>query len=121
MASQSAASRSIATNTGNVRRNLFHHQLSRRPTSVSTTTTAQESTHDSGSDIVVRDRNGRYDVLVPTLQPVIDEDQAREDDNVDEKEKFDAMLLERYRDRSLQSGEPGGQSPGIVNTRCCCA
>lgn len=64
--------------------------------------------HDDSSDIVVRDRNGKYDVQIPTLHPVVDEDQAQEEDVASEKEKLDAMLLERYKDRSLQPGEPGG-------------
>ncbi len=64
--------------------------------------------HDDSSDIVVRDRNGKYDVQIPILHPVVDEDQAQEDDAISEKEKLDAMLLERYKDRSLQPGEPGG-------------
>lgn len=111
MTTKPAASRTAASTTGNVRRNLFHHQLSRRPTSASTSTsgtTLQESMHDDSSDIVVRDRNGKYDVQIPTLHAVVDEDQAQEEDAASEKEKLDAMLLERYKDRSLQPGEPSG-------------
>ncbi len=70
----------------------------------------QDSIHDDSSDIVVRDRNGKYDVQVPILQPVVDEDQAQEEEVAHEKEKIDTMLLERYKDRSLQPGEPGGAS-----------
>lgn len=57
----------------------------------------------------MRDRHGNYDVQVPVLQPLADEEQAQEED-VGEKEKLDATLLERYKDRSLQPGEPGGWS-----------
>ena len=64
--------------------------------------------HDDSSDIVVRDRNGKYDVQVPVLQSAMDEEQTQEEDVANEKEKLDAMLLERYKDRSLQPGEPGG-------------
>ena len=56
----------------------------------------------------MRDRNGKYDVQIPILQPDLDESQPQEEDVVSEKEKLDAMLLERYKDRSLQPGEPGG-------------
>lgn len=107
MASKIASSRTAASGTANVRRNLFHHQLSRRPTSASTSTsgtTLQESLHDDSSDIVAKDRNGNYQVQVPMLPP-LDNDQAQEDD-VTEKEKLDARLLEMYKDRSLQPGEP---------------
>lgn len=107
MTSKPTASRSAAGSTTNVRRNLFHHQLSRRPTSASTSTsgtTLQESLHDDSSDIVVKDRNGNNQVQIPMLPP-LDEDQAQEDDGT-EKEKLDARLLEMYKDRSLQPGEP---------------
>ena len=88
MASKSTASRSAATGTSSVRRNLFHHTLSRRPTSASTSTSAttlQEGSPDESSDIVVKDRHGNYQVQVPLLPP-LDEDQAQEEDSGNEKE-----------------------------------
>ena len=87
MASKSTASRSAATGSSSVRRNLFHHTLSRRPTSASTSTSAttQEGSQDEISDIVVKDRNGNYEVQVPLLPP-LDEDQAQEEDSGNEKE-----------------------------------
>ena len=57
---------------------------------------------------MVRDRNGKYDVQIPILQLAVDEEQAQEEEVANEKDKIDAMLLERYKDRSLQPGEPGG-------------
>ena len=110
MASRSAASRSTAESVGNVRRNLFHHQLSRRPTNTSISTsgsTLQESIYDDSSDIVMRDRNGNYQVQVPLLPPV-DDEQAQEEEANAEREKLDARLLEMYKDRSLQPSEPAG-------------
>lgn len=132
MASKSTASRSAATGTSSVCRSLFHHTLSRRPTSASTSTSAttlQEGSQDESSDIVVKDRNGNYQVQVPLLPP-LDEDQAQEEDSGNEKEstvgplwyqeamanartELDARLLEMYRDRSLQPHDPAGQSPII--------
>lgn len=88
MASNSTASRSAATVTSSVRRNLFHHTLSRRPTSASTSTSAttlQEGSQDESSDIVVKDGNGNYEVQVPLLPP-LDEDQAQEEDSGSERE-----------------------------------
>ena len=76
MASRTTSSR--PTNTSNVRRNLFHHHLSRRPNSVSTSTTAttlQEQEYDS--EIVTKDRNGNFEVSMPAL-PAVDEDQAQD-------------------------------------------
>lgn len=108
MASKSTASRSAATGTSSVRRNLFHHTLSRRPTSASTSTSAttlQEGSQDESSDIVVKDRNGNFEVQIPILPP-LDEDQAQEEDSGSEKEKLDARLLEMYKDRNLQPHDP---------------
>ncbi|KAM0793829.1 hypothetical protein BDR22DRAFT_895839 [Usnea florida] len=108
MASKSSASRPAASSTSSVRRNLFHHTLSRRPTSASTSTSAttlQENPQDESLDIVVKDRNGNYQVEVPHLPP-LDEDQAQEEDSGNEKEKLDARLLEMYKDRSLQPHDP---------------
>ena len=88
MASKSTISRPTAIGASNVRRNLFHHTLSRRPTSASTSTSAttlQEGPQDESLDIVVKDRNGNYQVQVPLLPP-LDEDQAQEEDSGNEKE-----------------------------------
>lgn len=112
MTSKQAVSRPGSTNTASVRRNLFHHQLSRRPTSSSTSTTATtlpESLHDDSSHIVVKDRNGKYDVQVPLLPP-LDEKQAQEEEAAIERENLDTRLLEIYKERSLQAGERAGQS-----------
>ena len=88
MASNATAPRSAAIGAPNVRRNLFHHTLSRRPTSASTSTSAttlQENPQDESLDIVVKDRNGNYQVQVPLLPP-LDEDEAQEEDSGNEKE-----------------------------------
>ena len=88
MASKPIAPRSAAIGTSSVRRNLFHHTLSRRPTSTSTSTSAttlQEGSQDESLDIVIKDRNGNYQVQVPLLPP-LDEDQAQEEDSGNEKE-----------------------------------
>ena len=132
MASKSTASRSVATGTSSVRRNLFHHTLSRRPTSASTSTSAttlQDGSQDESSDIVVKDRHGNYQVQVPLLPP-LDEEQAQDEDAGNDKEsavcrpwgqelmahrqtELDARLLEMYKDRSLQPHNPAGSFPII--------
>jgi len=88
MTSKPSSSRVTAANTAGVRRNLFHHHLSRRPTSASvstSTTTFQEPILDDSAEIVVRDRNGSYQVQVPLLPPLNDED-ALEEELTSEKE-----------------------------------
>lgn len=81
MAAKQPTSRTAANTTSHVRRNLFHHHLSRRPTSASTSTTATtlfESPQDNSSDIVMRDKNGNYEVENPSL-PVMDDEALPED------------------------------------------
>lgn len=73
---------------------------------------AEESgIHDDGSaGIVVKDRNGNYQVTVPTLPPIDDEQAAEEEEEGMEKEKMETRLLEMLRNKSLQAGEPPGRS-----------
>ncbi|MCJ1260258.1 hypothetical protein MMC22_000118 [Lobaria immixta] len=107
MASKPTSSRPPTTSTSSsVRRNLFHHHLSRRPTSTSTSTSAttlQELPQDDSSEIAVRDLNGDYQVQIPRLPPM-DDDQAQEDE-VTEKEKHEARLLEMRKNKNIQSSE----------------
>ncbi|MCJ1232738.1 hypothetical protein MMC14_000692 [Varicellaria rhodocarpa] len=70
-----------AKGQSSVRRNLFHGSLSRRPTSATSTSTSAttyiESPHDTSSEIVVRDRNGNYQISLPTL-PLVEDDPPSE-------------------------------------------
>ncbi|MCJ1368026.1 hypothetical protein MMC16_007165 [Acarospora aff. strigata] len=110
MTTRGNASRGATTTTttaSNVRRNLFSHHLGRRPTSASTSTSAttlQASPEDNSADIVIRDKNGNYQVDVP-LVPAGGEEQGPEDE-VKEKERAEARLVEMYRNRSRQPSEP---------------
>ena len=129
MAARSSSTRAPITSTAGVRRNLFHHHLSRRPTSASTstsTTTLQETIHDDSNEIVAKDSNGNIEIRVPVLPP-LDEDQVQEEDMGSERDsmfgylngsalgtddiaELEAKMLEMYKDRSLQPGEPAGES-----------
>lgn len=87
MASKPSISRAPSNAGSSVRRNLFHHHLSRRPTSASTSTSATtlpESPQEDSSEIIVKDQSGNYDVQVPLLPP-LDGEQAQ-DDEATEKE-----------------------------------
>ena len=89
MATKPAPSLSAHSSKTTVRRNLFHHQLSRRPTSTSTSmsgSTLQEPLPDNSSDIVVKDRNGNYQVDIPLLPPLDEEQMQEEDEAAMEKE-----------------------------------
>lgn len=87
MAAKQPTSRTAASTTSHVRRNLFHHHLSRRPTSASTSTTATtlfESPPDNSSDICMRDKNGNYQVEIPSM-PVMDDEALSEDPGREKK------------------------------------
>jgi len=63
---QAASAASSNRSTG-VRRNLFHHQPSRRPTTGSTSTSAEtlrlDNEHKSEtSDIVIRNKDGEFEI-----------------------------------------------------------
>ncbi|MCJ1385937.1 hypothetical protein MMC17_009062 [Xylographa soralifera] len=108
MTSQQPTSRLAASSASHVRRNLFHHSLSRRPTSASTSTSAT-TLHDSpqessNSEIVVRNQDGDYQVSVPSLPADEDEQAGNEDEK--EAEKLDARIAHLCRNRNRQSSEP---------------
>jgi hypothetical protein len=70
MSQRSAASR--LNSSSGIRRNLFHHHLSRRPTTSSTSTSAstlQAPSEQDTSDIVARDKNGDYEIGDPLVTP----------------------------------------------------
>ncbi|KAL8795976.1 MAG: hypothetical protein Q9195_001551 [Heterodermia aff. obscurata] len=106
MTTRSTSARQPSSNS-NVRRNLFNH-LGRRPTNSSSTSAARmpETTHDDSTDIVLRDRSGKYQVQMPVL-PALEEDQAPgEMEGEGGKHKLEARLLATYRDRN-HNPEPG--------------
>ena len=79
MASRQPVSRSAAPNMSQVRRNLFHGNLSRRPNSASTSTSATtqlDPLHDNNLEIIMRDSQGNYQIYIPTL-PLAEEVQAQ--------------------------------------------
>ena len=62
------------TTASGVRRNLFSHSLSRRPTTSSTSgtsaTTLQVVSEEANADIVARDEHGNYLLEQPTMTPM---------------------------------------------------
>lgn len=62
------------TTASGVRRNLFSHSLSRRPTTSSTSgtsaTTLQVASEEVNADIVARDEHGNYLLEQPTMTPM---------------------------------------------------
>jgi hypothetical protein len=114
--SVSSSSRPPANSTSlHVRRNLFHPQLSRRPTSASTSTSAttmQESPPDNNSEIVIRNQNGDPSVQIPLL-PSIEDYQTPDDESTEKESRFDLSCIQEadyiakleYRDRGTLAGD----------------
>jgi hypothetical protein len=92
---QATTSSSSSRTTNNVRRNLFHQHLSRRPTTSSTSTSAEtlrldiEPESDS-SDIVIRDKNGEFEIGDPPMQSF---DEQEEGGNGDVQEDESMFIL----------------------------
>ncbi|RQM06441.1 hypothetical protein DH86_00002282 [Scytalidium sp. 3C] len=85
-----------ARSTTGVRRNLFHHHLSRRPTTASTSTSAETLRLDvdpeiGTSDIVIRDKNGEFDVGEPPVQCLDDEEEAGESEQKEDEKLLEAV------------------------------
>ena len=80
-----AASNSTTSRSTGVRRNLFHQHLSRRPTTSSTSTSAETLRLDiepdsETSDIVIRDKNGDFEVGDPPMQSLDDQEEGGQGD-----------------------------------------
>ncbi|KAI1214891.1 uncharacterized protein F4807DRAFT_404939 [Annulohypoxylon truncatum] len=79
-------------NTTGIRRNLFQGQLTRRPTPTTTSSNASAETLRLGdvevlsdtSDIVIRDKNGEFDVGDPPTPPP---DDPEEDGGLDDAQE----------------------------------
>lgn len=98
--STSVPRRSTVPASSNVRRTLFHHNARNPSTSTSTsTTTLQETLQDSSQDdsfeIVVKDSDGNYDVFIPFLPP-LDDEQAREDDTTEKESRWTNSIDDRW-------------------------
>ncbi len=93
---QASSSSSTIRSTG-VRRNLFHQHLSRRPTTSSTSTSAETLRLDidpesDSSDIVIRDKNGDFEIEDPPIQPFDEQEEGGHiDAQEDESKIFDAV------------------------------
>ena len=87
-----AAANSTSRSTTGVRRNLFHQHLSRRPTTSSTSTSAEtlrlDTEHESEtSDIVIRNKDGEFEIGDPQMQG-LDEQEEDGEQNAQEDESM---------------------------------
>jgi len=96
-----------------VRRNLFHQHLSRRPTTSSTSTSTEtlrldiEPESDS-SEIVIRDKNGEFEIGDLPMTSFDDEHEEGADAQDDEKERqrLADAVKHHQRDRNRAPSEP---------------
>ena len=100
---QATTSSSSNRSTNNVRRNLFHQHLSRRPTTSSTSSSAETLRLDvdpesDSSDIVIRDKNGEFEIGDPPMQSF---DEQEEGGNGDAQEDESMSTMERAWDHRL--------------------
>jgi hypothetical protein len=90
---QATTSSSSNRSTNNVRRNLFHQHLSRRPTTSSTSTSAETLRLDvdpesDSSDIVIRDKNGEFEIGDPPMQSFDDQEEGGNGDAQEDESMF---------------------------------
>ena len=135
-----ATSQSSQRSTINgVRRNLFHQHLSRRPTTSSTSTSAETLRLDiepesDTSDIVIRDKNGDFETGDPPIQNLDDQEEgnlAHEDDSnvttmfrnrmrancvVEERMRLADAVKHHQRDRNRAPSEPAGALSAVRAT-----
>lgn len=116
-----------------VRRNLFHQHLSRRPTTSSTSTSTEtlrldiEPESDS-SEIVIRDKNGEYeigDLPMTAYDDEHEEGDAQDDEKseytfwgfggvdadvgIEERQRLADAVKHHQRDRNRAPSEPAGE------------
>ncbi|KAH8821549.1 hypothetical protein F5884DRAFT_745864 [Xylogone sp. PMI_703] len=109
---QLGPSSTSSRSTTGVRRNLFHHHLGRRPTTASTSTSAETlrldiDTEVGTSDIVIRDKNGDFDIGDPSMPYLDDEEGGEGDRREDEKERQRLSdAVKHHRDRNRAPSEP---------------
>lgn len=93
-----ATTTTTATNGGGVRRNLFQSQLTRRPTPTSSTSAEtlrlDVDVLSDTSDIVVRDKNGDFEIGDPPTPPLEDPDDVGLDEAQENERKLAMSIAE---------------------------
>ncbi|KAL5319801.1 hypothetical protein ACEPPN_012858 [Leptodophora sp. 'Broadleaf-Isolate-01'] len=92
---QATSSSSTHRSTG-VRRNLFQQHLTRRPTTSSTSTSAEtlrlDVDHESdSSDIVIRDKNGEFEIEDLPIQPYDEQDEGGSGEAQEDEKLLEAV------------------------------
>ncbi|KAI8965712.1 hypothetical protein F5Y11DRAFT_277911 [Daldinia sp. FL1419] len=117
--------RTARTNTAGIRRNLFQSQLTRRPTP---TTSSQSSSNSAEtlrlgdvevlsdtSDIVVRDKNGEFDVGDPPTPPLDDPEEGGALDDGQETERERQRLAEAVKHYQINHNRTPVQPEEVID------
>ncbi|KAL7625402.1 hypothetical protein AAE478_004621 [Parahypoxylon ruwenzoriense] len=135
----SNSSRATRANTAGVRRNLFQSQLTRRPTPTGTSSSSSansSSNHSSGNlngnhnhnhnpaadvdvlsdtdEIVIRDRNGEFEVGVPPTPPLEDPDEAAALDDAQENQRERQKLAEAVKHHQINHNRTPAQPEEVL-------
>ncbi|KAH7033270.1 uncharacterized protein B0I36DRAFT_106865 [Microdochium trichocladiopsis] len=113
-----ATTTTTTTNAG-VRRNLFQSQLTRRPTPTSSasaeTLRLDVDVLSDTSDIVVRDKNGEFDVGDPPTPPLEDPEDAGLDE-AQENEQERRRLADAVKHHQINLGRMPAQPEEVIET-----
>ncbi|KAI1853744.1 hypothetical protein JX266_001728 [Neoarthrinium moseri] len=115
--STAASSSSSTTAAGGVRRNLFQSQLTRRPTPTSSnsaeTTRLDVDVLSETSEIVIRDKNGEFEVGDPPTPPV-DDPEVEALDEVLENERERQKLAEAVKHHQINHARGPAQPEEVL-------
>ncbi|KAI0005169.1 hypothetical protein F4779DRAFT_633571 [Xylariaceae sp. FL0662B] len=112
------AARGNNANTAGVRRNLFQSQLTRRPTPTSSNNSAETLRLDvdvlsESSEIVIRDKNGEFEVGDPPTPPLDDPDEGALDD-AQENERERQKLAEAVKHHQINHHRTPAQPEEVL-------
>ncbi|OTB05849.1 hypothetical protein M426DRAFT_10294 [Hypoxylon sp. CI-4A] len=122
---RAGTNRTTRTNTAGIRRNLFQNQLTRRPTpttsssnnSVETLRLGEVEVLSDTSDIVIRDRNGEFEIGdPPSPTPDDPEETGGALDEVQENERERQKLAEALKHHQISHSRAQAQPEEVLET-----
>ncbi|KAI2473708.1 hypothetical protein F4781DRAFT_245 [Annulohypoxylon bovei var. microspora] len=116
--------RAPGTNTSGIRRNLFQSQLTRRPTPTTSSSNASAETLrladvevlSDTSDIVIRDKNGEFDVGDPPTPPPDDPEDDGGLDDAQESQRERQRLAEAVKHHQINHNRTPAHPEGETKT-----
>ncbi|KAI1391209.1 uncharacterized protein F4822DRAFT_177572 [Hypoxylon trugodes] len=117
-------SKTTRTNTAGVRRNLFQSQLTRRPTPTASSSNNSVETLRLGdvevlsdtSEIVIRDKNGEFDMGDPPTPTLDEPDDGGVLDEAQESERERQRLAEAVKHHQINHNRTPAQPEEVLET-----